>query len=174
MLKRFAVVVLVFIFASSVLAADLKSDLEQMVAKHQGKVALFAKNLKTGETIAIDADEPVQTASVIKLPVMIEAFYQSKAGKLDLSKKLNLTKAEQVPGSTQELAEKCNRCHDQTDNPAIVAPKMRGQDKDYLVMALRAYRDDKRESTTMHKMSFPYSNALIESLASWYASQPAN
>ena len=40
-------------------------------------------------------------------------------------------------------------------------------------MALRAYRDDKRESTTMHKMSLPYSNAIIESLASWYAGQPA-
>jgi len=55
----------------------------------------------------------------------------------------------------------------------MVAPKMRGQDKDYLVMALRAYRDDKRESSAMHRMSSPYSNAIIESLATWYASQPA-
>jgi cytochrome c553 len=93
----------------------------------------------------------------------VAAFYATQAPQA----------ADQVPGSTQELAEKCNRCHDQIDNPAIVAPKMRGQDKDYLVMALRAYRDGKRESTTMHKMSFPYSNAVIESLASWYASQPA-
>ena len=83
------------------------------------------------------------------------------------------TAADKVPSSTQELAEKCNRCHD-PENPAMAAPKMRGQDKDYLVMALRAYRDDKRESSTMHRMSFPYSNALIESLATWYASQPAN
>lgn len=81
--------------------------------------------------------------------------------------------ADQVPTSTQELADKCNRCHDAEDTPALSAPKMRGQDKDYLVMALRAYRDGKRESTTMHNMSFPYSNAIIESLASWYASQPA-
>ena len=80
--------------------------------------------------------------------------------------------ADKVPSSTQELAEKCNRCHD-PENPGMAAPKMRGQDKDYLVMALRAYRDDKRESSTMHRMSFPYSNAIIESLASWYASQPA-
>ncbi len=84
---------------STSFAADLKSDLEQMAAKHPGHVSLFAKNLKTGETVAINADEPVQTASVIKLPVMIEAFYQAKAGKLDLARKLNLTKDEQVPGS---------------------------------------------------------------------------
>jgi len=80
--------------------------------------------------------------------------------------------ADEVPTSTQELAAKCNRCHDQDASPTMAAPKMRGQDKDYLVMSLRAYRDGKRESSTMHTMSFPYSNAIIESLASWYASQP--
>jgi cytochrome c553 len=81
--------------------------------------------------------------------------------------------AEDVPSSTQELAAKCDRCHDAETTASMAAPKMRGQDKDYLIMALRAYRDDKRESSTMHRMSFAYSNAIIESLASWYASQPA-
>jgi len=57
---------------------------------------------------------------------------------------------------------------------SMAAPRMKGQDKDYLIMALRGYRDDtSRESSTMHNMSFPYSNAIIESVASWYASQPA-
>jgi cytochrome c553 len=80
--------------------------------------------------------------------------------------------ADSVPTSTQELAEKCNRCHD-ADGAAVAAPKMRGQDKDYLVIALRAYRDGRRESSTMHNMSSIYSNALIDSIATWYASQPA-
>jgi cytochrome c553 len=80
--------------------------------------------------------------------------------------------ADKVPSSTQELAEKCNRCHD-AENAAVVAPKMRGQDKDYLIIALRQYRDGKRESSTMHNMSSIYSNALIDSVATWYASQPA-
>jgi cytochrome c553 len=35
------------------------------------------------------------------------------------------------------------------------------------------YRDDRRESSTMYKMSLPYSDAVIESLSSAYASQPA-
>ena len=30
------------------------------------------------------------------------------------------------------------------DNPAMVVPKIAGQDRDYLVMAIRAYRDDRR------------------------------
>jgi cytochrome c553 len=81
--------------------------------------------------------------------------------------------ADNVLSSTQELAEKCNRCHD-ADNATVTAPKMRGQDKDYLVMALRAYRDGKRESSTMHGMSSIYRNAFIDSIATWYAGQPAN
>jgi len=93
----------------------------------------------------------------------VAAFYASQTPRA----------ADQVPTSTQELAAKCNRCHDQDASPTMAAPRMKGQDKEYLVMALRAYRDGKRESSTMHTMSFPYSNAIIDSLASWYASQPA-
>jgi cytochrome c553 len=93
----------------------------------------------------------------------IVAFYAAQAPKA----------ADQVPTSTQELAAKCDRCHDQDATASMAAPKMKGQDKDYLVMALRAYRDDKRESSTMHRMSFTYGNAIIDSLASWYSSQPA-
>ena len=80
--------------------------------------------------------------------------------------------ADSVPSSARELAVKCDRCHDAEDNPKMVVPILRAQDKDYLVMALRAYRDDKRESTTMHKMSVIYSNAVIDDIASYYASQP--
>jgi cytochrome c553 len=74
----------------------------------------------------------------------------------------------------QDLAEKCNRCHGpDADNSALAVPKISGQDKDYLIMALRAYRDDRRESTMMHRMSLPYSDSIIESIAALYASQPA-
>ena len=81
--------------------------------------------------------------------------------------------AEKGQTIVQELTEKCNRCHgSEVDNPAMAVPKISGQDRDYLVMALRAYRDDRRESTTMHKMSLPYSDSIIESVASFYAGQP--
>jgi cytochrome c553 len=74
----------------------------------------------------------------------------------------------------KDLTEKCERCHgDGASNAALVVPKIKGQDRDYLIMALRAYRDDRRESSLMHKMSLPYSDAVIESLSSVYAHQPA-
>ncbi len=71
-----------------------------------------------------------------------------------------------------DLAEKCDRCHaTSVDNPTMAVPRIAGQDKDYLVMALRAYRDDRRESSLMHRMSLPFSDTVIESLAALYASQ---
>jgi len=74
----------------------------------------------------------------------------------------------------RDLTEKCDRCHaSSADNRATVVPKIAGQDRDYLVMALRAYRDDRRESTAMHVMSLPYGDAVIEAIASYYAGQPA-
>ena len=74
----------------------------------------------------------------------------------------------------KDLTDKCERCHAaEADVPGMVVPKIRGQDRDYLIMALRAYRDDRRESSMMHKMSLPYGDAIIESLSSAYASQPA-
>jgi cytochrome c553 len=79
--------------------------------------------------------------------------------------------ADSLPSSARELAAKCDRCHDVEDNPKMVTPVLRGQDKDYLVMALRAYRDDKRESSAMHKMSVIYSNAVIDDIAAYYASR---
>lgn len=74
----------------------------------------------------------------------------------------------------QDLIAKCDRCHAAgVDNPTMAVPKISGQDKDYLVMALRAYRDDRRESSMMHNMSLPYSDAVIESVSAYYAGQPA-
>jgi len=82
--------------------------------------------------------------------------------------------AEKGQTIVQDLTEKCERCHGATaDSTTMAVPRIRGQDRDYLIMALRAYRDDKRESTTMHKMSLPYGDAIIESIASFYAGQPA-
>jgi cytochrome c553 len=71
----------------------------------------------------------------------------------------------------EDLTAKCSRCHAPGARPDLPIPRLAGQDRDYLVMALRAYRDDRRESSTMHKMSLPYGDSIIESLATFYATQ---
>jgi cytochrome c553 len=74
----------------------------------------------------------------------------------------------------KEITDKCDRCHaGERDNPALAIPIIGGQDKDYLTLALRAYRDDKRGNSMIHNMSMPYSDSIIESIASYYTSRPA-
>ncbi|HSU59906.1 MAG TPA: serine hydrolase [Bryobacteraceae bacterium] len=64
-----------------------------------GRVSLYAKNLDSGATYALRADEPVRTASTIKLPIMVECFSEAAEGKLNLSEPLTLTQSEKVSGS---------------------------------------------------------------------------
>ena len=74
----------------------------------------------------------------------------------------------------KEITDKCNRCHaGDINNPALAIPIINAQDKDYLVLALRSYRDGKRGNSLMHNMSVPYGDSVIESIASYYASLPA-
>jgi beta-lactamase class A len=63
-MKLFLVTILL---TSTALAADLQKQLNKMAAHFHGKVGLYAINMKTGDTVALDADQPVPTASVIKL-----------------------------------------------------------------------------------------------------------
>src|SRR6185295_3097036 len=56
----------------------LQNLIENDAQHHHGKVSMYAKALRTGQTVAIDADVPVNTASVIKLAIMLEAMYQVK------------------------------------------------------------------------------------------------
>ena len=77
----------------------LDVKLQPLIASHKGKVAVAVKHLETGESFAHRADEPMPTASLIKFPVMIEAYRQAEAGKLNLDATLTLRNADKVPGS---------------------------------------------------------------------------
>jgi len=82
--------------------------------------------------------------------------------------------AEETKITVKELVSKCDRCHGEgVEQPTLNVPKIAGQNRAYLINALRAYRDGKRGSSMMHSMSLPYSEAIIESVASHYASLPA-
>ena len=77
----------------------LQTKLATLAAAHHGKVALYAEDLATGRTVALDANAPVQTASVIKLTVLYDALKQIQAGQVHFEDKLTLTHADQVAGS---------------------------------------------------------------------------
>ena len=77
----------------------LESRLSPLIQAHKGKVAVAVKNLETGESFAYHADQPMVTASLIKFPVMIEAYRQAAEKKVDLDKPITLKKGDKVPGS---------------------------------------------------------------------------
>jgi len=95
--KAFSLVLLLSISAAA--QSSLDDQVKPIVASFKGKVSLFAKNLDTGETYSLNADERVRTASTIKIAVMIEAFARVAEGKAKWSDDLVLTKEKKVSGS---------------------------------------------------------------------------
>jgi beta-lactamase class A len=91
----------VFLLDLPTLGAEptLQSRLMPLIEAHQGKVAVAVKNVRSGETFLYHADEPMPTASLIKFPVMIEAYRQAAEKAIDLDQKVTLQDADKVPGS---------------------------------------------------------------------------
>ena len=77
----------------------LSTTLNALIEAHHGKVAVYARQLNSGHEIAIDADEPVQTASVIKLAILYNAMVDVREGKASWDEKLTLKPGEAVNGS---------------------------------------------------------------------------
>ena len=78
---------------------SLDEQVKPLAGSFKGKVSLFAKNLDTGETYALNPDERVRTASTIKIAVMIEAFARVNEGKAKWTDEVVLTKEKKVSGS---------------------------------------------------------------------------
>ncbi len=80
-----------------------QSNLEKRIAEKlkgfPATVTLYAKNLNTGVSFSRQGDDPVRTASTIKLPIMIECYWEASQQKLDLDEPIELTENEKVNGS---------------------------------------------------------------------------
>ena len=68
----------------------------ETVRAFRGVMGIAAKDLVTGEEIAIDADLPFPTASTIKLAVMLEVFHQLEEGRLKRAQLVALSDAVKV------------------------------------------------------------------------------
>ena len=79
--------------------STLQGRLLSLTAGHAGHVALFARQLTSGRTIALDAKKPVQTASVIKLAILYEAMEQVREGHLHWEDQIDLRTGDAVHGS---------------------------------------------------------------------------
>lgn len=78
---------------------QLDQQLQAIAAAHHGKLAVYAHNLRTGQTASLSPDLPVKTASIIKLGILLDAAVQVRSGKASLTEKLLLKRDNQVEGS---------------------------------------------------------------------------
>jgi beta-lactamase class A len=77
----------------------LQSNIERITKSINADWGIYIKCLETGEEIAIDADRQMDTMSVIKIPLMVEAFRQIDAGKFSLEDKITLKESDKRPGT---------------------------------------------------------------------------
>ncbi len=77
----------------------LEDELRALTAGYQGKVSLYAVDLHGKQSVELDADAPVPTASTIKLAVLFEALKQIQEGRVRFEDAVTLTHDNQVEGS---------------------------------------------------------------------------
>lgn len=80
-------------------AAHAQDRVRDMAARFDGKVAVYAKNLKTGAVYDLAGDTRVNTASTIKLPILIAVFDAVRAGRAHWTDVSELNAANKVGGS---------------------------------------------------------------------------
>ncbi len=77
----------------------LQASIERTTRSVNATWGIYVKSLETGEEIAIDADRRMETMSTIKIPLMIEALEQIKAGKFRLADTYTFVQADSQPGT---------------------------------------------------------------------------
>ena len=78
---------------------DLKARVEQVIAESDASIGVAIRHIESGESLYVDADTPVPLASVVKIPVLIEAFRQMSEGRFGLADRWPLTHEHKALGS---------------------------------------------------------------------------
>jgi beta-lactamase class A len=77
----------------------LRTNIEQIAKSVDTNWGIYIRCLDTNEEVAINADRVMDTMSVIKLPLMVEAFRQIEAGKFSLDDRYSLRTPDRRPGT---------------------------------------------------------------------------
>ena len=66
----------------------LQREVESLVKGHQGEIGVFIKELKSGKTVAVNAETSFPTASIVKVPILIGIMNKINNKELDYHQKL--------------------------------------------------------------------------------------
>jgi beta-lactamase class A len=80
-------------------ASGLQRLLEAELARFPGKAGVWVKHLMSGEEAGVRADETFNSASVIKIPVMVLAFQMADKGELSLAQRITIAASDVRGGS---------------------------------------------------------------------------
>jgi beta-lactamase class A len=75
------------------------SQLDNMASRYPGRVSVYMKDLRSGKTWTHNPDDLFPAASLIKVPILISAFYKMKDGQLSLDEPLTITRRNRRGGS---------------------------------------------------------------------------
>jgi beta-lactamase class A len=78
---------------------NVEERIQDALRDFRGRVWIYAKNLDNGRVYSLRAEERVRTASTIKLPIMIEAYFQISEGKLSWADEIVVSKEKKAGGS---------------------------------------------------------------------------
>lgn len=76
-----------------------------------------------------------------------------------------------LSGSASVLATNCFNCHGTDGRATQAIPPLAGQVKADLVLALKEYKEGKREATIMHQLAKGYTDEEIEGIAEYFSQQ---
>ncbi len=85
--------------ALSATADELATRLRTLIDRHDGEVSFCIEHLGTGQRLTWEAERPMPTASLIKLPIMVVAYEAIANGKLNLTDPITVTSDDMVPGA---------------------------------------------------------------------------
>ncbi len=86
-------------YSSGVWAQNNPPGVQSAIDSFKGQLYFAARNLKTGETLSYRPESKVQTASVIKVPILVELLYQAREHRLTLQDVVAFTDSNKVEGS---------------------------------------------------------------------------
>ena len=86
---------------------NLYESIKKTIEGFNGTLGVAIKHFKTGESADINGDELFPTASVFKVPVIVELYRQVDEGVINMDEEVTLLEKDKVPGSgvLRELSE---------------------------------------------------------------------
>jgi beta-lactamase class A len=76
----------------------LERSLQALSDSFDGRVGIYVRNLRTGVTAEVNADELFPTASMIKVPILLTLFDSLEHGSLSVQQRLMYTDSLEYPG----------------------------------------------------------------------------